>query len=118
MMLQMTTTTYFCGEIRKYQYFSVEKAPYLELWQKKLVTVFSGKTDVPHPKFSVFLLLWSLKLGQGHQSNQFFVMSQLYIHENLIESSHSFTYHDIVQTRKRDANANADTSADANSICI
>ena len=36
-------------------------------------------------ELSVFLLLWPWKLSQGHQkSDQFFVMSQLYIHKNLV----------------------------------
>ena len=51
----------------------------------KLVTVFSEKTDVPHPEFSIFPLLWPWKLGQGHKNLIIFiVMSQLYIHEKLV----------------------------------
>ena len=49
-----------------------------------VVMVFSEKTDVPKPWFFHFSTVVTLKIiSRSTQSNQFFVMSQLYIHENL-----------------------------------
>ena len=43
---------------------------YVQKIKKKLilkkVIVFSEKIDLSHHEFSVFLLLWPWKLGQGH----------------------------------------------------
>ena len=57
--------------------------------------------------FSFNLLLWPYKLGQGHQNLiSFFVMSQLYSHENLARIQ-PLSSQDIVQTRQCHAHANA-----------
>ena len=57
-----------------------------------LVTVFSEKTDVPPPpppphppiKFHFFYAMTLKIRSRSPKSNQFFVLSQLYIHENLV----------------------------------
>ena len=65
--------------------------------------VFSEKTDVLPPHFSFFTAVTSKIRSRSPKSNQFFVTSQLYIHENL----RTIGSQDIVQTRKCHANADA-----------
>ena len=60
----------------------------------------------PNRIFS-FSIVVTLKIrSKSQKSNQFFVMSQLYIHESLKESNLAITgSQDIVQTRECHANA-------------
>ena len=53
------------------------------IFQRKLVKVFSETADVPQHEFLIFSTAVTLKFrSRSLTSNQFFVMSQLYIHEN------------------------------------
>ena len=62
-------------------YFSFK---YKDIQIKPSNSVFTENRS-PHRKFSVFLLLWHKKnRSRSPQSNQFFVISKLYIHENLV----------------------------------
>ena len=84
-----------------------------------VVTALSEKPDVPHYEFSgVFLWLSPWKLGQGHQNLISSLLSSHYIPVKICESPTTGSQ-DIMQTRKcdADANANTDSNAEANGIC-
>ena len=77
----------------------------------ELVIVFSEKTDVPQPWIFSFSAVVTLKIrSRSPKSNHFFVMSQLYIHENLVKIQqpiHKILYRqDSVMRRQRDLHQN------------
>ena len=67
----------------------------------------------------VFFTAMTLKIrSRSPKSNQYFVMSQLYIHNKFGKNPTTGSQH-FVQTRKCDAdtNAHADADSDTNRIC-
>ena len=69
-------------QIKKYIAFIIKQENSSD--QVELVIVFSEKTDVPNWIYS-FSTTVTLNIRSGSPtSNQFFVVSRLYIHENLV----------------------------------
>ena len=80
--------------------------------QHKLISVFSEKTDVPQPWIFSFSTAVTLKIrSRSLKSNKFFVMSHIYIPENLVRIQR--TVHKILFWQKTDADANTNTNANA-----
>ena len=86
------------------------------IFWKKIRTsnsVFRDNKCTPTMNFSVFLLLWPWKLGQGHQNQIYYVQI---IYPWKFDKNPTTGSQDIVQTRKSHTDANA--KADANWIHI
>ena len=83
----------------------------------KQVTVFSEKKDVPQSWIFSFSTTVILKIrSRSPKSNQFFVMSQLHSHKNLVRIQHWFTRYCADKKVSCQRGLQQHTNADSNRI--